>query len=150
MQVISAELYSKLCNRTWLQYLCFSTNWYASRSAKDLADCRCNTVHTNYHIPVGTNKTSYNTINGSLSDGHVLIIDEVFMFSFYICNFNAVSISIIFNIFSPFNIFFVMLIIMKTFEFGYKRFFLLNICCNLLLFVHLKYFKIALNFSLLY
>ena len=39
------------------------TGKLASRYAKDLADCRCNTVHTNYHIPVGTNKTSYNTIN---------------------------------------------------------------------------------------
>ena len=38
--------------------------------------CICNTVHSNYFIPV--DKTAHpNTINWSLSDGHVLLVDEM-------------------------------------------------------------------------
>ena len=58
------------------------TSKLALRYAKDLPDCRCNTVYTNFHIPVGTNKSSYNTINWGLSDVHIIIVDEVFMFFF--------------------------------------------------------------------
>ena len=39
-----------------------------------LPSCRCNTVHANYFIPVDN---SNNTINWSLSDMHVLLVDEV-------------------------------------------------------------------------
>ena len=44
--------------------------------AEVLPFCRCNTVHTNYFVPVGNNKVK-NAINWSLADVHVLLVDEV-------------------------------------------------------------------------
>ena len=58
------------------------TGKLASRCARDLPNCGCNTVHTNFHNPVGTNKSSCNTVNWNLSDVHVIIIDEVFIIFF--------------------------------------------------------------------
>ena len=52
----------------------------ASVYTKDFPDCKVNTVHSNYFIPVGkTNKN--NGINWNLADVHVLLVDEV-RFSF--------------------------------------------------------------------
>ena len=52
------------------------TGILASVYAKEFPECRANTVHTNYFIPVGkTNKN--NGINWSLTDIHVLLVDEV-------------------------------------------------------------------------
>ena len=48
----------------------------ASLYAKEFPECRVNTVHTNYFIPVGT--TNKNTgINRGLTDIHVLLVDKV-------------------------------------------------------------------------
>ena len=44
------------------------TGKLAARYAKDLPDCRCNTVHTNYFFPVGDDQSCYNTITWSLFD----------------------------------------------------------------------------------
>ena len=52
------------------------TRKLSSTYAHQLRMCRCNTVHINYFIPV--NKTAHpNTINWTLSDVHVLPVDEV-------------------------------------------------------------------------
>ena len=52
------------------------TGKLASTNTEQLSDCRANTVHTNYFIPVGDNQQP-NAINWSLADVHVLIVDEV-------------------------------------------------------------------------
>ena len=44
--------------------------------AEVLPFCRCNTVDTNYFVPVDNNKVK-NAINWSLADVHVLLVDEV-------------------------------------------------------------------------
>ena len=55
------------------------TGKLASIYAKEYPDCRVNTVHSNYFIPVGnTNKN--NDINWNLADVHVLLVDEVRFF----------------------------------------------------------------------
>ena len=52
------------------------TGKLSSTYAHQLPMCRCNTVHSNYFIPL--DKTAHpNTINWSLSDVHVLLMDEV-------------------------------------------------------------------------
>ena len=56
------------------------TGKLASKYAIEHPMCRCNTVHTNYFIPVGNNKQRY-AINWGLSDVHVLLVDEVIKFS---------------------------------------------------------------------
>ena len=52
------------------------TGKLASTYAQELPSCRCNTVHTNYFVPVGDVEQS-NPINWSLADIHVLLVDEV-------------------------------------------------------------------------
>ena len=58
--------------------MCISapTGKLASTYAQELPSCRCNTVHTNYFVPVGDAPQS-NPINWSLADVHVLLVDEV-------------------------------------------------------------------------
>ena len=52
------------------------TGKLARAYAAECPDYRVNTVHSNYFIPVG--KTSQNNgINWSLTDVHVLLVDEV-------------------------------------------------------------------------
>ena len=51
------------------------TGKLAARYKQQLPDCRCNTVHSNFTIPVGAKRMG--SINWSLSDIHVLLIDEV-------------------------------------------------------------------------
>ena len=52
------------------------TGKIASAYAAEFPDCRVNTVHSNYFIPVG--KTNQNNgINWSLTDIHVLLVDEI-------------------------------------------------------------------------
>ena len=56
------------------------TGMLTSVYTKDFPDCKVNTVHSNYFIPIGkTNKN--NGINWNLADMHVLLVDEV-RFSF--------------------------------------------------------------------
>ena len=52
------------------------TGKLASTYAKVLPFCRCNTLHTNYFVPVGNTKGK-NVINWSLTNVHVLLVDEV-------------------------------------------------------------------------
>ena len=51
------------------------TGKLAARYKQQLPNCRCNTVHSNFTIPVG--QKDLGSINWSLSDIHVLLIDEV-------------------------------------------------------------------------
>lgn len=57
-------------------YISAPTGKLASTYAEQFPDCRANTVHTNYFIPVGDNQEA-NVINWSLADVHVLLVDEV-------------------------------------------------------------------------
>ena len=52
------------------------TGKLASKYAMELPMCRCNTVHTNYFIPVGNTKQA-NAITWGLSDKHVTLVDKV-------------------------------------------------------------------------
>ena len=52
------------------------TGKLASVYAKEFPQCRVNTVHANYFIPVGTTNKN-NGINWGLTDIHVLLVDEV-------------------------------------------------------------------------
>ena len=61
-------------------YVSAPTGKLASTYAIELPMCRCNTVHTNYFIPVGNTRQS-NVINWGLSDVHVLLEDEVIRLS---------------------------------------------------------------------
>ena len=45
------------------------------RYKQQLPNCRCNTVHTNFFIPVGVKDPG--SINWTLSDVHLLLVDEV-------------------------------------------------------------------------
>ena len=65
--------------------ICISapTGKIASKYAMECPMCRCNTVHTNYFIPVGNSKQWY-AINWGLSDLHVLLVDEVIKLSFIV------------------------------------------------------------------
>ena len=62
------------------------TGKLSSTYAHQLPICRCNTVHSNFFIPVD-NTTHPSTINWGLSDVHVLLVDEVInsktMFHFF-------------------------------------------------------------------
>ena len=51
------------------------TGKLAARYKQQLPNCGCNTVHSNFTIPVGAKDMG--SINWSLSDIHVLLIDEV-------------------------------------------------------------------------
>ena len=51
------------------------TGKLAARYKQQLPNCRCNTVHTNFTIPVDEKPAG--SVNWSLSDVHVLLIDEV-------------------------------------------------------------------------
>ena len=51
------------------------TGKLAARYKQQLRNCRCNTVHSNFTIPVG--QKDLGSMNWSLSDIHVLLIDEV-------------------------------------------------------------------------
>ena len=51
------------------------TRKLSSTYTHELPSCRCYTVHANYFIPV--DNSNNNTINWSLSDIHVLLVDEV-------------------------------------------------------------------------
>ena len=51
------------------------TGKLAARYKQQLPDCRCNIVHSNFTISVGTKDME--AINWSLSDVHALLIDEV-------------------------------------------------------------------------
>ena len=55
------------------------TGKLASTYAEQFPDCRANTVHTNFFILVGNNQEP-NMIYWSLSDVHVLLVDEVLFF----------------------------------------------------------------------
>ena len=59
------------------------TGKLAARYARKFRGTKCNTVHTNFFIPVGNQQE--NGINWSLSDVSILIIDEVF--TWYYCLF---------------------------------------------------------------
>ena len=52
------------------------TGKLATAYAAEFTDCRVNTVHINYYIPVGNTNRS-NAINWTLADVHVLLVDEV-------------------------------------------------------------------------
>ena len=52
------------------------TGKLASAYSAEFTDCRVNTVHSRYFIPVG-NTNRYNAINWTLADVHVLLVDEV-------------------------------------------------------------------------
>ena len=52
------------------------TGKLAPTYAQELPSCRCNTVHTNYFVPVGDVQQS-NAINWSLAGVLVLLVDEV-------------------------------------------------------------------------
>ena len=54
------------------------TGKLAARYASRLPECRCNTVHSNFYIPV--NNDEHLGINWSLADVHILIVDEVYLF----------------------------------------------------------------------
>ena len=66
--------------------VCFSapTGKLSSKYAHQLPMCRCNTVHSNFLIPVD-NSTHPNTINWGLSDVHVLLVDEVMNYKPFLC-----------------------------------------------------------------
>ena len=51
------------------------TGKLAARYEQQLPNCRCNTVVSNFTIPVGEKRVG--SVNWSLSDIHVLLIDEV-------------------------------------------------------------------------
>ena len=53
------------------------TGKLAARYASRLPECRCNTVHSNFFIPV--NNDEQLGINWSLADVHILIVDEVYL-----------------------------------------------------------------------
>ena len=52
------------------------TGKLAARYASRLPECRCNTVHANFYVPVNTDEQL--GINWSLADVHLLIVDEVY------------------------------------------------------------------------
>ena len=52
------------------------TGKLASAYAQEFRSCQCNTVHTKYFIPIDKAKQP-NTINWSLANIHVLLVDEV-------------------------------------------------------------------------
>ena len=54
------------------------TGKLAARYKQQLPNCKCNTVHSNFTIPVAEKHTG--SVNWSLSDVHVLLIDEVLSF----------------------------------------------------------------------
>ena len=80
-QIVSLKTYCRLCTGIRFKRLHIApTEKLASKYAIEHPMCRCNTVHTNYFIPVGNNKQRY-AINWGLSDVHVLLVDEVIKFS---------------------------------------------------------------------
>ena len=60
------------------------TGKLSSTYAHQLPMCRCNTVHSNFFIPVN-NSTHPNTINWGRSDVHVLLVDEVMNYKPFLC-----------------------------------------------------------------
>ena len=52
------------------------TGKLATTYATEFPQCRANTVHSNFFIPVGNRKKN-TSINWSLADVHVLLVDEV-------------------------------------------------------------------------
>ena len=54
------------------------TGELAARYKQQLPNCRCNTVHSNFTVPVG--EKHMRSVNWSLSDVHVLLIDGVLSF----------------------------------------------------------------------
>ena len=56
------------------------TGKLASKYVMELPMRRCNTVHTNYFIPVGKTKQPY-AISWGLSDVHILLVEEVIKLS---------------------------------------------------------------------
>ena len=74
-KILSPKSYSMCCNRVWLKCLYISTDRETTSTyAQQLPSCRCNTVHTNYFVPVGDVQQP-NAINWSLADVHILLAD---------------------------------------------------------------------------
>ena len=75
-EILSSQNNCQPCFGPRTECVSAPTGKLSSTYAHQLPTCRCNTVHSNFFIPVD-NTTHPTTINWDLSKVHVLLVDEV-------------------------------------------------------------------------